>query len=1235
MTGGILQIVTKGVDDIFLYGDPQITMFKIVYRRHTNFSKTPIRTNFQSKPKFNSESVVKLRRLADLVHNAYIVIELPEIDLKYQQLTYGKLISIVKDAGINIIDLYQATYNKKINLGERVDEQFYYGVVMPFINKEISKNIALIREIENQKRIINSYISKENESIDISRFLNPLNNKITNKTDIDLDLLPQNYTMYEYLLSTIPIDETTRGAASLYTFLRKYINTPNQNSDKQLLNSAKIEEIIYRTIQRMSNDESNNQSNQSNHNPNTSNDLINNIINQLTQTRNTYGMFYTQPCVYYVDILSNKLTNINDFEITLQPKYSSFIKTHIANFTNKIKRVFEGVNYSFTKYYDTSHTTYLNLSGTNSNQLGSILNNTNIKFSSEELNNKIRLFELIPFIVLYNIQQTLQSQFSININYTKYFEQLVTFYDGYLQSLEDFISENTINDNTNNDIIANIFQQKKPQQIVYTDKLLDIIYDGKQPSEQFILDQLLMNIGTDIIAMKSVTPTTKTELMKVLGQYVDLKLKQPLFTNPDYVKITRLSSVWNRINRNIMELYYHLINTIIRDGPKYINPYQQINPINKQQQNQQNNQNDSNQNEYSQLLEPRISVNKDIFYYNTTADILLRGMQNITIKNNKIIDAKVNQNIPENNKGYMAKLYKQFPSQHKLINDVMTEVLKEINYIIVRDQNNPIDPINFIKSRTPMDIFVDIGNLIDPSMKNYYNYILRKYAIAINNETSYNVITIDDTSNTTNTKIKINESISIGTLYSSIKTNSMIVNRYQSFSYIRNIIRFILDNIVKDLNIYVDDGDDNINLNTINTQNMTSQQLLNKYNLIIDETRRKLNKITSKTNNTTFNGSEIYNRIEALIKGNRSNINAQFAWSRFIGFNLIDYVSITIGDQEIDRHTGTWLYLNYMATRKSSQDYGVSEMVGDLPNLYTYDNKIKRAKLLYIPLYFWFTDNFANSLPLISMQYTEVKINVKIKSLDTVAYWNQQDTYFKKIPKLNGYLLTNIIYLDIDERKQFADIKHEYLINTVQHNGIIINGKDKLEISHDLDPETDENESIISTQRLYFSNMCKELIWIFRFVPTSKSDEEKQERILNWIDFTSFQINKQINKDGREYLYDNIRGFKIEFDGVYRQNWAHPHYYNYVQPYDAKHATFNEGVFNYSFALYPDLLQPSGAADLDIIQYVSIAVGMTKEIAERIINNELHMEWDVYCRSSNILRVFSGMAGLAFYGSYY
>jgi hypothetical protein len=80
MTGGLIQLVAYGFEDLFLTGNPQITYFKTVYRRHTNFSKEQIPQNFLGTAKFGKKVSCTLSKDGDLIGNVILVVTLPSIN---------------------------------------------------------------------------------------------------------------------------------------------------------------------------------------------------------------------------------------------------------------------------------------------------------------------------------------------------------------------------------------------------------------------------------------------------------------------------------------------------------------------------------------------------------------------------------------------------------------------------------------------------------------------------------------------------------------------------------------------------------------------------------------------------------------------------------------------------------------------------------------------------------------------------------------------------------------------------------------------------------------------------------------------------------------------------------------------------------------------------------------------------------------------------------------------------
>merc|ERR1712065_50570 len=87
--GGLMQLVAYGAQDVYLTGQPQITFFKVVYRRHTNFSVEPIQQTFQGSPEFGRTMTCNINRNGDLITHMYLVATMNKDTRSYNGINYG------------------------------------------------------------------------------------------------------------------------------------------------------------------------------------------------------------------------------------------------------------------------------------------------------------------------------------------------------------------------------------------------------------------------------------------------------------------------------------------------------------------------------------------------------------------------------------------------------------------------------------------------------------------------------------------------------------------------------------------------------------------------------------------------------------------------------------------------------------------------------------------------------------------------------------------------------------------------------------------------------------------------------------------------------------------------------------------------------------------------------------------------------------------------------------------
>jgi len=170
MAGGLMQIVTYGSQDLFLTGNPEITFFKVVYRRHTNFSLEAISVNFDDETGFDKISNIKIPKLGDLVYNTYLVMNIPEF--QYTRTLSQQTINDLTDE-----------YNKML---------YDYNLIKSFLSVNLSayreaNNLYLSDNITNSKEMIDvitstfsSYNSTEVRQLIADDYHNEYEEIITN-----------------------------------------------------------------------------------------------------------------------------------------------------------------------------------------------------------------------------------------------------------------------------------------------------------------------------------------------------------------------------------------------------------------------------------------------------------------------------------------------------------------------------------------------------------------------------------------------------------------------------------------------------------------------------------------------------------------------------------------------------------------------------------------------------------------------------------------------------------------------------------------------------------------------------------------------------------------------------------------------------------------------------------------------------------------------------------------------
>jgi len=466
-------------------------------------------------------------------------------------------------------------------------------------------------------------------------------------------------------------------------------------------------------------------------------------------------------------------------------------------------------------------------------------------------------------------------------------------------------------------------------------------------------------------------------------------------------------------------------------------------------------------------------------------------------------------------------------------------------------------------------------------------------------------------------------------------------------------------------------------------------------------------------------------------------------WLDNPGEQLISMVEVEIGGQRIDKQYGDWMHIWNQLTLTSEQEEGYNKMIGNTTQLtYLTDpafaeiasacntnnapdavcapRKALPETTLYVPLQFWFCRNPGLALPLIALQYHEVKINIELRPIDECLWAvnnlghateksdlkSPDGAYNQSLVAASLYV--DYIFLDTDERRRMAQNPHEYLIEQLQFTG---------------------EESVGSSSnklKLNFNHPCKELIWVvqadsqvdycssyqagtvlmkalgaqpFNYTDTVDALPNSIAAFSNLNALRGRQLGGTnaargntsfINADGLfqdpgadelggndgvewgdvvtgpasgAVLYDTNGAFpdsggqndsgvsdagafvlaetakklhcwgqnpvitaKLQLNGQDRFSEREGTYFDVVQPFQHHTRHPDTGINLYSFALRPEEHQPSGTCNFSRIDNATLQL----VLSAACIGGDDTAKVRVYATNYNVLRIMSGMGGLAY-----
>ena len=443
-------------------------------------------------------------------------------------------------------------------------------------------------------------------------------------------------------------------------------------------------------------------------------------------------------------------------------------------------------------------------------------------------------------------------------------------------------------------------------------------------------------------------------------------------------------------------------------------------------------------------------------------------------------------------------------------------------------------------------------------------------------------------------------------------------------------------------------------------------------------------------------------------------------WLDYPGEQLISMVEVEIGGQRIDRQYGDWMHIWNQLTLTAEQERGYNKMVGQTTQLtYLVDpsfadvdsacasNTVPAAvcaprnalpeTTLYVPLQFWFCRNPGLALPLIALQYHEVRINLELRPSDEVLFavtdlsektgttgtgQSVKDAVSYQKSLVAASLYVDYVFLDTDERRRMAQNPHEYLIEQLQFTG---------------------DESIGSSSskiKLNFNHPCKEIVWVVQpdvnvtYCDSFEGGETLHAALgaqpFNYTDavdalpnsIRAFSSTDQLAGDGGNgsvidasglfadptsgeqtdatAVANNTEAFpagensgvsdagafvlaetalkmhcwgenpvvtaKLQLNGQDRFSEREGTYFDLVQPFQHHTRHPDTGINCYSFALRPEEHQPSGTCNFSRIDNATLQL----VVSAAAISGAKTAKVRVYATNYNVLRVMSGMGGLAY-----
>jgi hypothetical protein len=358
-------------------------------------------------------------------------------------------------------------------------------------------------------------------------------------------------------------------------------------------------------------------------------------------------------------------------------------------------------------------------------------------------------------------------------------------------------------------------------------------------------------------------------------------------------------------------------------------------------------------------------------------------------------------------------------------------------------------------------------------------------------------------------------------------------------------------------------------------------------------------------------------------------------WIKKIGIFIMDYVEMYIGSNIITNLSPNYIDIYGQLNYKNVEIY--NKMIG---NTFEFNNPVikNNKQFLYIPLPFWFLNNYGLSIPLVALQYNKIQFKFKFKELIETIFFNISDISSTTNNNLRNNiidlivsstinilqeqieitLLAEFVFLDNIERKKFAQSSHEYLITQVQQlsftNVSPYNSNFELDFFHccktmfwsanqykyinNLVGENQYDKYTVSLYQPSYSNTNTNYINFLKMMHSSAVSFN----LNTFIEGLNSLLNSPINdtlyvqdiviavtetQNYKKYEVSPFYATQITLNSTSLVSQNYP-YFNFLQPYNYYKNTPGLGINLYSFSLGPTETQPLGSCNLSRIPKTSI-----------------------------------------------